>query len=131
VTTPRELPTGPDAVVLEIRQEGGIAGPDPVFRSPPDVLITGDGRLVHAEAGAGDAEERTISEAGVRHVVELAGDAGLLADVAYPERTTSPTPSRPSSPSPPAGTRGSTGSTRWATSTGPTPARTGRGWRRS
>ncbi len=86
-TAPRELPTGPDAVVLEIRQEGGIAGPDPVFRSPPEVLIIGDGRLVHAAASAGDAEEGTISAAGVRHVVGLAADAGLLADVAYPERT--------------------------------------------
>jgi hypothetical protein len=87
VTTPPEPPAGADAVVLEIRQEGGIAGPDPVFRSPPDVLITGDGRWIEAEPGAGDAEERPISDAGVRHVLGLAADAGLLADVAYPERT--------------------------------------------
>jgi hypothetical protein len=86
-TTPPEPPAGADAVVLEIRQEGGIAGPDPIFRSPPDVLITGDGRWIHAEAGAGDAEERPISAAGVRHVVGLAADVGLLADVAYPEVT--------------------------------------------
>jgi hypothetical protein len=86
-TTPPEPPSGADAVVLEIRHEGGIAGPDPVFRSPPDVLITGDGRLIHAEGGASYAEERTISAAGVDHVLGLAADAGLLADVDYPDRT--------------------------------------------
>jgi hypothetical protein len=86
-TTPPESPTGADAVVLEIRQEGGIAGPDPIFRSPPDVLITGDGRMIHADPSASEVEERTISDAGVRHVLGLAADAGLLADVAYPDRT--------------------------------------------
>jgi hypothetical protein len=85
-TTPPKPPTGPDAIVVEIRHEGGFAGPDPIFQSPPDALITGDGRLIHAEAGDTDAEERPISAAGVRHVVGLAASAGLLADVAYPDR---------------------------------------------
>jgi hypothetical protein len=86
-----EHPTGPDDVVLEIREEGGLAGPQQVA-GPASLVVTGDGWLIRPgpviEIYPGpllpNLQQRTISEDGIRHLLGLADEHGLLADVSYP-----------------------------------------------
>jgi len=86
-----EHPTGADEMVLEIREEGGLAGPQQVA-GPATLVVTGDGRLVQAgpviEIYPGpllpNLQQRTISEDGIQQLLALAEDHGLLADVTYP-----------------------------------------------
>ncbi|HEY7069760.1 MAG TPA: hypothetical protein VH479_06605 [Acidimicrobiales bacterium] len=84
-------PSGADEIVLEIREEGGLAGPQQVA-GPSTLVVTGDGRLVQPgpviEIYPGpllpNLQQRTISEEGVQQLLALADDHGLLADVTYP-----------------------------------------------
>ena len=86
-----EHPTGADEVVLEIREEGGLAGPQQ-FTGPATLVVTGDGRLVQPgpviEIYPGpllpNLRQRSISEDGIQQLLALADDHGLLADVTYP-----------------------------------------------
>lgn len=86
-----EHPTGADEAILEIREEGGLAGPQQVA-GPASLVVTGDGRLVQAgpviEIYPGpllpNLQQRTISEEGIQHLLALAAEHGLLADVTYP-----------------------------------------------
>jgi len=86
-----EHPTGADEAVLEIREEGGLAGPQQVA-GPATLVVTGDGRLVQAgpviEIYPGpllpNLQQRTISEDGIQHLLALADEHGLLADATYP-----------------------------------------------
>jgi hypothetical protein len=86
-----EHPTGADEVVLEIREEGGLAGPQQVA-GPATLVVTGDRRLVQPgpviEIYPGpllpNLQQRTISEDGIQRLLALADDHGLLADVTYP-----------------------------------------------
>jgi hypothetical protein len=86
-----EHPTGADEAVLEIREEGGLAGPQQVA-GPATLVVTGDGRLVQPgpviEIYPGpllpNLQQRTISEDGIQHLLALADEHGLLADATYP-----------------------------------------------
>ncbi|HET6953553.1 MAG TPA: hypothetical protein VFI47_24460 [Acidimicrobiales bacterium] len=83
-------PAGGDAVI-EIRDEGGFVSPQQQFAMPPRLVITGDGRLV--QGGVTTAifpgplvpplTQRTISDEGVAHLLDLAEEKGLLANVDY------------------------------------------------
>jgi hypothetical protein len=86
-----EHPTGAEEAVLEIREEGGLAGPQQVV-GPAALVVTGDGRLVQPgpviEIYPGpllpNLQQRTISEDGIQHLLALADEHGLLADATYP-----------------------------------------------
>lgn len=86
-----EHPTGANEAVLEIREEGGLAGPQQVA-GPAALVVTGDGRLVQPgpviEIYPGpllpNLQQRTISEDGLQHLLALADEHGLLADATYP-----------------------------------------------
>ena len=78
---------GPNDVVLSIRYEGGFVPMGFAFVNTPTLLVSGDGRVF--EPGMQTLEfpgpllspvmVRPISAAGIRKVIRLAGDAGLLA----------------------------------------------------
>jgi len=86
-----EHPTGADEAVLEIREEGGLAGPQQVA-GPATLVVTGDGRLVQPgpviEIYPGpllpNLQQRTITEDGIQHLLALADEHGLLAEATYP-----------------------------------------------
>jgi hypothetical protein len=86
-----EHPTGANEAVLDIREEGGLAGPQQVA-GPAALVVTGDGRLVQPgpviEIYPGpllpNLQQRTISEDGLQHLLALADEHGLLADATYP-----------------------------------------------
>ena len=86
-----EHPTGADEAVLEIREEGGLAGPQQVA-GPATLVVTGDGRLVQPgpviEIYPGpllpNLQQRSISEDGIQQLLGLADEHGLLADATYP-----------------------------------------------
>ena len=85
-----EHPTGADEAVLEIREEGGLAGPQQVA-GPATLVVTGDGRLLQPgpviEIYPGpllpNLQQRTVSEDGIQHLLALADEHGLLADETY------------------------------------------------
>ncbi len=80
-------PTGANDVVLRIGYEGGFVGPGVNFVRLPQLLISGDGRVVQPGAQTEQypgpllptLTERTIDDAGIQKVLALASDAGLLA----------------------------------------------------
>ncbi len=79
--------TGADDVVLRLGYEGGFVPMGFAFSNVPTLLISGDGKVF--APGATTMEfpgallpaitTRTITEAGIQRVLELAGEAGLLA----------------------------------------------------
>src|SRR4051794_16972841 len=44
--TPFEVATGPDDVVISVRQAGGFVPPGVLFAATPQALVSGDGRLL-------------------------------------------------------------------------------------
>lgn len=80
-------PTGADEVVIRIGYEGGFVMPTTLFQRVPNLLVSGDGRAF--QPGPQPAiypgqllpalTVRTIDEAGVQAVLELARTGGLLA----------------------------------------------------
>lgn len=82
---PPRAPTGADDVVLRVSLTGGFVRPGPSNRFP-EVTLYGDGRVITrgpstlqfpAPALANLVEFR-LDEAGIRHVLRSAGDAGVL-----------------------------------------------------
>ncbi len=79
--------TGADDVVLRLGYEGGFVPMGFAFSNVPSLLISGDGHVF--APGATTMEfpgallpaitTRTITEAGIQRVLDLAGEAGLLA----------------------------------------------------
>ncbi len=79
-------PMGPNDVVVKVTSEGGFVPEGFMFINQPTVLISGDGRAF--EPGMTTMEfpgplmspvfVRSISEAGIAKVLQLADDAGLL-----------------------------------------------------
>ena len=97
---------GPNDVVLSIRYEGGFVPMGFAFVNTPTLLVSGDGRVF--EPGMQTLEfpgpllspvmVRPISAAGIRKVIRLAGDAGLLSSPAVQVRVAAATMDGPRPP---------------------------------
>ena len=80
-----------DDVVLELGFYGGFTTRDIAFQSPPALLVTGDGRVITQAAVAAiypgpllpQHTLRTITPTGLRRLIEVIEEAGLLADIDY------------------------------------------------
>ena len=83
-----EHPVGADEVVIRLTYEGGFVRPGATFSSVPSALVTGAGMLfapgVTTEEYPGPlvrpVTSRTISEAGLQALLEIADADGLLAE---------------------------------------------------
>jgi len=90
-----EHPTDPEAVVLRISDEGGFVPEEQTFVGAPRLLITGDGRLIQGGPVIAiypgpllpNLLQRSINEAGIQRLIQLADEQGLLADVTYTRPT--------------------------------------------
>ncbi len=90
------IPSGPQDVVLKITYEGGFVPVGVLFVNLPTLLISGDGRaftpgaMIEIYPGPllPAIVERSITDEGIRKVLQLADDAGLLGaplDYSLPE----------------------------------------------
>ncbi len=86
-----EHPTGADDVVLRVGFRGGFMAAESAFLDLPTLLVSGDGRLfVQGPVAAifpgplmPNVQVRTVSEAGIQQLLQLAADNGLLAEREY------------------------------------------------
>ena len=86
---PGEHGTGTGGVVIEIAEEGGLAGP--AAPATPSLMVLGDGRVVQPGPTTmqypgpllPNLQERSITAEGIQRLLDLAGEHGLLADVTY------------------------------------------------
>ncbi len=86
-------PEGADDVVISYAELGGFAPLEYTFRQPPNILISGDGRVftpgAQIEIYPGPllpaVQVQTITEAGIQNVLSAADEAGLLADLDFAE----------------------------------------------
>jgi hypothetical protein len=86
---PGEHGTGTGGVVIEITEEGGLAGP--AAPTAPPLVVVGDGRVVQPGPTTmqypgpllPNLQERSITPEGIQRLLDLAGEHGLLADVNY------------------------------------------------
>jgi hypothetical protein len=84
-----EVPTAPDAVVMRIGYEGGFVAQGTNFVHMPTLLISGAGRvftpgamtLQYPGALLPAIFERSITPAGIQHLVKMADQAGLLGTI--------------------------------------------------
>jgi hypothetical protein len=82
-------PEGADDVVVSYAELGGFVPIEYAFRQPPNIVISGDGRVftpgAQIEIYPGPllpaVQVQTITEAGIQNVLAAADDAGLLADL--------------------------------------------------
>ena len=80
------IPSGPQDVVIKITNEGGFVPVGFSFVNLPNLLISGDGRVftpgamieIYPGPLLPAIYERTITDAGIQKVLQLADDAGLL-----------------------------------------------------
>jgi hypothetical protein len=80
------IPSGGEDVVLKITSEGGLVPVGFLFVNLPSLLISGDGRVftpgavieIYPGPLLPAIVERSITEEGIRKVLQLADDAGLL-----------------------------------------------------
>jgi hypothetical protein len=80
-----------DAVVLSITDVGGFAPSERTFTSLPRLLVTGDGRVIQEGPVIAiypgpllpNVLQRSISDAGIQRLIDLADEHGLLGNVAY------------------------------------------------
>jgi hypothetical protein len=80
-----------DAVVLSITDVGGFVPSDRTFTTTPRLLVTGDGRVIQdgpvIEIYPGpllpNVLQRSITEAGIQRLIDLADEHGLLGNVTY------------------------------------------------
>ncbi len=90
-----EHPIGADEIVLRIAYEGGFVPQEVAFLNLPTLLVTGDGRLIVQgpviEIYPGpllpNLQVRTISEAGIQQLLEMAAEHGLLTEREYTDPT--------------------------------------------
>jgi hypothetical protein len=88
-------PVGADEVVLRIGYEGGFVPVEYAFLNLPTLLVTGDGRLIvqgpvlaiYPGPLLPNVQVRTISEAGIQQLLELAAEHGLLTPREYANPT--------------------------------------------
>ena len=84
-------PADPDAVVLSITDVGGFVPSDRTFTNVPRLLVTGDGRVIQEGPVIAiypgpllpNLLQRSITEAGIQRLIDLADEHGLLGDEAY------------------------------------------------
>ena len=82
-------PEGADDVVISYAELNGFTPREFAFRQPPNILISGDGRVftpgAQIEIYPGPllpaVQVQTITEAGIQNVLAAADEAGLLADL--------------------------------------------------
>ena len=80
-----------DAVVLSITDVGGFVPSDRTFTNAPRLLVTGGGRviqggpviLIYPGPLLPNLLQRSITEAGIQRLIDLADEHGLLGDVTY------------------------------------------------
>ena len=80
------VPDGPQDVVIKITNEGGFVPAGFFFVNLPSLLISGDGRVftpgamieIYPGPLLPAITERSITDEGIRRVLQLADDAGLL-----------------------------------------------------
>lgn len=80
------IPDGPQDVIIKITNEGGFVPAGFFFVNLPNLLISGDGRVfapgamieIYPGPLLPAITERSITEAGIQKVLQLADDAGLL-----------------------------------------------------
>lgn len=94
-TVPTTLPDPdqPVTAMLEFGYYGGFTTRDVAFQQQPQVLLTSDGRLITPAPTIAiypgplvpPANVQTITQEGIDRLLDAARDAGLFADVTYPE----------------------------------------------
>ena len=122
-----EVATGPEDVVISVRQEGGFVPPGVLFAATPTALVAGDGRLlstgpttmIHPGPLLPNLLERSMTPAGIQQLLAKADELGLLADVVYSRNDQIAEAPTPSSTSPSAAGRTTTRRTPWGWLAGP------------
>jgi hypothetical protein len=84
-------PGDPEAVVLSVTDVGGFVPSDRTFTDLPRLLVTGDGRVIQEGPVMAiypgpllpNVLQRSITEAGIQRLIDLADEHGLLVDVTY------------------------------------------------
>jgi hypothetical protein len=90
-STPTPEPVDPDKVIFRVSWEGGFVTPDMLLGRLPIVVVYADGRVItqgpvlaiYPGPFMPNLQERTLSEAGLERLTELAREHGLLKDVHY------------------------------------------------
>jgi hypothetical protein len=86
-----QVATGPEDVVIAVRQEGGFVPPGVQFAATPTAMVIGDGRLlatgpttmIYPGPLLPNILERSITPAGIQALLAKADQLGLLADIEY------------------------------------------------
>lgn len=101
-TPPPALPTNPDALVLQVRDEGGFVMPQYNFSRTPQISVYADGRVIQQGAQVlmfpgpilPPLFVSTLDEATLLSLLEQAAAAGLAsgANAAYPATTVADAP---------------------------------------
>lgn len=95
VPTTLPAPDEPVSTVLEFGYYGGFTTREVAFQQQPQVLITSDGRLItpaptiaiYPGPLVSPSNVQTITQDGIDTLLDAARDAGLFADVTYPENS--------------------------------------------
>lgn len=90
--SPSGKPLDPDRVVFRVRLDGGFVMPEALLARLPIIVVYGDGRVItqgpQIEIYPGplmpNLQERTLSEAALDRLIELARDKDLLKTIDYP-----------------------------------------------
>jgi hypothetical protein len=124
-------PGDPDAVVLSITDVGGFVPSDRTFTTLPRLLVTGDGRVIQEGPVIAiypgpllpNLLQRSITEAGIQRLIDLADEHGLLGDETYMRPGNIADASETIVAITVNARRSSIGRTLWASAAGPTAAR--------
>ena len=90
-STPPPRSVDPDRVILRVSWDGGFVTPDMLLGRLPVVVVYADGRVItggpvpaiYPGPFMPNLQERTLSEAGLERLIELAREKDLLKDVHY------------------------------------------------
>ena len=90
-STPSPKPVDPDKVIFRVTWEGGFVTPEMLLGRLPAVAVYADGRVItqgpvlaiYPGPFMPNLQERTLSEAGLERLIELAREKDLLKDVHY------------------------------------------------
>ena len=90
-STASPKPVDPDKVIFRVSWEGGFVTPEMLLGRLPTVVVYADGRVItqgpvlaiYPGPFMPNVQERTLSEAGLERMIELAREKDLLKDVHY------------------------------------------------